>query len=98
MREKPMIAHTDSQAAGDPPHHQGENQSLPGEEEDSCKGAEVQPNHDEGDAPIDGLVKGTIAEKLRKEAHRLYQNITLSCGNVRNRAGDCPGNSQLGLE
>jgi hypothetical protein len=31
----------------------------------------VQPNHDEGDAPIDGLVKGAVAAKLREKAHRL---------------------------
>ncbi len=45
--EQAMIAHADPEAAGNPPHDDGQDQCFPGEEEDSAKGREMKPNHDE---------------------------------------------------
>jgi hypothetical protein len=42
---------------------------LPGEKEERAKGAEMQPDHDRGHAPVDGLMKGTVVFDKSAEAH-----------------------------
>ena len=60
MRKQAVIAHADAEAAGNPPHDDGEDQGLPGEKEEGAEGAEMQADHDGGHAPVDGLVKGAV--------------------------------------
>jgi len=69
VREQTMVAHADAEAASDPPHDDGENNCLPGDEENGSEGGRVQGQHEEGDAPIDRLVKGAVALEEQGEAH-----------------------------
>src|SRR5271165_5982487 len=52
MREQAVVAHADSQAAGNPPHDDANDQRFPGEKEDRAEGAQMQGDHDCGYAPV----------------------------------------------
>jgi hypothetical protein len=75
-----VVAHADTEAAGNPPHKEAENQGLPGEEEESGKGAEVQADHYGGYAPVDGLVKSAVVLETSAEAHVQHNSITKGFG------------------
>jgi hypothetical protein len=66
-----VIAHANAQAAGNPPHEEAKNQSLPGEKEESTESAEMQGDHDGGHAPIDGLMERAVVLDKSAEAHGL---------------------------
>jgi hypothetical protein len=71
MGKQAVIAHANAQAAGNPPHHQAKDQGLPGKEENSGQGAQMESDHDGGDAPVDGLMKGAVVLDKSAEAHGL---------------------------
>src|SRR5271169_4462588 len=52
MREQAVIAHTNAEAAGNPPHNHANNQRLPGKKEHGGEGAEMKGDHDRGYAPV----------------------------------------------
>ena len=80
-----MIAHADSQAAGNPPHDDTENQGLPGEKEEGTQCAEVQRDHDGGHTPIDWLTKGAVIVDKGAEAHAQINSITKAFACVGNQ-------------
>src|SRR5580700_3366117 len=73
MREQAVIANADAQAAGNPPHDDGENEGLPGEKEEGAEGSKMQPDHDRGHAPVDGLMKGAVVFDKSAKAHMQTQ-------------------------
>src|ERR1700675_2234559 len=60
MGQQAMVAHADAQAAANPPHNETYDKGLPGEEKHGGKRAQVQTHHDQGDAPINWLLKSSI--------------------------------------
>lgn len=53
MSKEPVIAHANSQASGNPPQEQGDEESLPREKEKGGNGADVEQGHEESSDPID---------------------------------------------
>ena len=53
MREQPVIGHADSKAACHPPQEDRDQQSFPGEKEESRDGSDVKGRHKSGGNPID---------------------------------------------
>ena len=60
MRQQPVIAHADSQAAGNPVQKQRDEKSLPGEEEQRGDGADVKQHHESGRYPVDFVACGGL--------------------------------------
>src|SRR5665213_694455 len=61
MREQPVIAHSDSQASGNPPENYGRQYSLPTEEEKCSDRANMKCNHEKGGNPIYRLRKCLVS-------------------------------------
>src|SRR5437870_4549365 len=52
VRKQAVIAHADSQAAGNPPQEHGNEKCLPGKKEDCCDRADVERQHESGCDPV----------------------------------------------
>jgi hypothetical protein len=71
-----VIAHADAQTSGNPPHHDAKDQRLPGEKEYGSERAQMQRDHNGGNAPINGLGKSSVLFQRRKEAHSRSSTVT----------------------
>src|ERR1044071_7646159 len=56
MRQQPVISHSDSQAAGDPPQYRDCNECFPTEKEKCGERADMERHHESGCYPIDLIV------------------------------------------
>src|SRR5579864_9552191 len=64
MREQPVIAHSDSQAAGYPPEHSGGQKRLPRKEKQRRNGAHVECKHESRCYPVDLVVMTRTLERF----------------------------------
>ena len=65
MGVEAMVSETDAEADGNPIEHEGEGEGAPAKAEQRCESSDVKKRHDASYGPIDGLVGGAAAERLR---------------------------------